>query len=178
MPEIRDYFLFRPMPFLADCGQVAMTPAEVGLYFRLTCYEWNAKGAGLPDDPFVCGRLCGVSRRRMQSMWPHVRPFFQQHPTIPGRMIHPDLELERQRQLLPSQSELRRLVFADLLARDGNRCAYCGATNVYLEVEHIVARSRGGTDEPDNLTLACKPCNRGKGTLSVQEFLAKRKQTA
>ena len=45
----------------------------------------------------------------------------------------------------------------------GNRCGYCLAHQEYvpwvLEVEHIVPRSKGGTNEEENLWLACHSCN-------------------
>src|SRR5262249_28351492 len=44
-----------------------------------------------------------------------------------------------------------------LLEKWQRQCAYCGATGVPLQIEHIVPSSRGGTDRVSNLTLACKP---------------------
>jgi 5-methylcytosine-specific restriction endonuclease McrA len=61
-----------------------------------------------------------------------------------------------------------------LLEKWDRHCAYCGAKNTPLQLEHIVARSRGGSNRVSNLTLACEPCNRAKGALPVEEFLAKR----
>ncbi len=50
-------------------------------------------------------------------------------------------------------------------------CAYCGATNVPLEIEHIIPRSRRGTSNRiGNLTLACHPCNQAKGDRTAEEF--------
>jgi 5-methylcytosine-specific restriction endonuclease McrA len=57
-----------------------------------------------------------------------------------------------------------------LLEKWGRKCAYCGGTNVPLQVEHIVPRSRGGSDRVSNLTLACEPCNTKKGTRTAEEF--------
>jgi 5-methylcytosine-specific restriction endonuclease McrA len=57
-----------------------------------------------------------------------------------------------------------------LLEKWGRRCAYCGATDVPLEVDHIVPKSRGGTDRVSNLTLACSACNRAKGDRTAEEF--------
>ncbi|SAL38950.1 HNH endonuclease [Caballeronia turbans] len=61
-----------------------------------------------------------------------------------------------------------------LLENWGRRCSYCDASGAPLQVDHIVARARGGTDRVSNLTLACEPCNRAKGALSAEAFLAKR----
>jgi 5-methylcytosine-specific restriction endonuclease McrA len=57
-----------------------------------------------------------------------------------------------------------------LLEKWGRKCAYCGATNVPLQVEHIIPRARGGTNRVSNLTLACEPCNLSKGTRTAAEF--------
>jgi 5-methylcytosine-specific restriction endonuclease McrA len=57
-----------------------------------------------------------------------------------------------------------------LLTKWGRRCAYCGTSGVPLEVEHIVPRSRGGSDRVSNLTLACHACNERKGIRTAAEF--------
>lgn len=57
-----------------------------------------------------------------------------------------------------------------LLEKWHRTCAYCGATHVPLEVEHIVPRVRGGSDRVSNFTLACVPCNQKKGAQTAAEF--------
>ncbi|BCX88367.1 hypothetical protein MIN45_P0736 [Methylomarinovum tepidoasis] len=59
-----------------------------------------------------------------------------------------------------------------LLEKWGRQCAYCGAENVPLEIDHIHPRSRGGSDRVGNLTLACRDCNQAKGNRDVKEFLS------
>ncbi|OBS08978.1 HNH endonuclease [Acidihalobacter prosperus] len=59
-----------------------------------------------------------------------------------------------------------------LLEKWGRKCAYCGAENVPLEIEHIVPKSRGGSDRVSNLALACRACNQAKGNRDVRAFLA------
>jgi hypothetical protein len=59
-----------------------------------------------------------------------------------------------------------------LLEKWGRRCAYCGAENVPLCVEHIRAKAHSGTDRLSNLALACLDCNWAKGTQDIREFLA------
>ena len=48
----------------------------------------------------------------------------------------------------------------------GNRCGYCRSPQrlvlARLEIEHIIPRSQGGTDEEFNLCLACPLCNKAK----------------
>jgi len=57
-----------------------------------------------------------------------------------------------------------------LLEKWQRKCAYCGKKNVPLEVEHIVPKSRGGSDRVSNLTIACHECNQKKGDLTAEEF--------
>lgn len=48
-------------------------------------------------------------------------------------------------------------------------CAYCGAPA--CGTDHIVARSRGGTNDWTNLTGTCNRCNSGKRTKSLLAYL-------
>lgn len=57
-----------------------------------------------------------------------------------------------------------------LLEKWGRACAYCGAKDVPLQVEHVVPRSRGGSNRISNLTLSCGPCNKAKGAMTAEEF--------
>ena len=57
-----------------------------------------------------------------------------------------------------------------LLEKWRRKCAYCGAEHVPLQVEHIIPKSRGGSNRISNLTLACEACNLKKGTQTAAEF--------
>jgi hypothetical protein len=51
-------------------------------------------------------------------------------------------------------------------------CAYCHCLlGAAYEIEHKVPVSRGGSSWPDNLALACGPCNRRKGRMTAEEFI-------
>lgn len=73
-----------------------------------------------------------------------------------------------------------------VLQRDRFTCRYCGsmAPAVPLEVDHILPRSMGGRDNPENLVTACLPCNQGKKArdsypaLEFQERLRQQAQRA
>ena len=58
-----------------------------------------------------------------------------------------------------------------LLEKWNRQCAYCDAKDVPLQVEHILARTNGGTDRVNNLCLACEPCNQKKGKQDIKVFL-------
>jgi 5-methylcytosine-specific restriction endonuclease McrA len=57
-----------------------------------------------------------------------------------------------------------------LLEKWGRTCAYCTATNVRLQVEHLIPTVRHGSNRVSNLTMACQPCNDAKGTRTAEEF--------
>ena len=65
----------------------------------------------------------------------------------------------------PSRTLAHSLRF-QVFRRDGFTCRYCGrsAPEVRLHVDHVIAWSRGGTNQIENLVTACEPCNLGKGT--------------
>lgn len=60
-----------------------------------------------------------------------------------------------------------------LLAKWHHRCAYCDAEHVPLNVDHVIARSTGGSDRVSNLVMSCIDCNGRKTNQPVEVFLAK-----
>lgn len=62
-----------------------------------------------------------------------------------------------------------------LFETQGGKCAYCGTSikNGY-HVDHIVPLSRGGSNWPENLCLACPPCNLAKNDKTPEEWLAQK----
>lgn len=57
----------------------------------------------------------------------------------------------------------RRAVFA----RDGHRCGYCGAPAD--SIDHVVPRSRGGSNVWENVIAACRACNLRKRDRTPEE---------
>lgn len=73
---------------------------------------------------------------------------------------------------------MRRRVFRE----EGYTCAKCGVIGeerrfprggygyytatpgVFLSIDHIRAKSKGGTNDRENLRVLCTPCNTSKGT--------------
>lgn len=65
----------------------------------------------------------------------------------------------------PISSEMRTYV----LQRDGFRCVYCGSAPRQFHLDHVMPRSRGGTDDANNLVASCPNCNLRKGAKTPQE---------
>ena len=54
-----------------------------------------------------------------------------------------------------------------------HRCCYCGVSEGHgrkFEVEHIIPKSRGGTNSINNLAWSCRECNQDKGRLTAIEY--------
>lgn len=58
--------------------------------------------------------------------------------------------------------------YNEVYKRDGGKCVYCGSTDL-LCLDHLVPLSKGGDNEKDNLVIACKACNSGKGGRMIEE---------
>lgn len=71
-------------------------------------------------------------------------------------------------QIAPLPNATRKAV----LKRDGSVCGYCGDTAGPFEIDHVTPRKMGGTNDHDNLKVACRDCNRSKRAKSVEEWLA------
>lgn len=57
-----------------------------------------------------------------------------------------------------------------LLDKWQRKCSYCGRKDIPLEIEHIVPKSRGGSNRVTNLCLACHECNQKKGNKTAAGF--------
>jgi DNA-binding CsgD family transcriptional regulator len=66
-----------------------------------------------------------------------------------------------------------RLAVILLIQRDGPACYLCKRETYPGKrcVEHIIPRSKGGSDDAENLALACGPCNTRKGNKYVSFLL-------
>ena len=72
---------------------------------------------------------------------------------------------------IPNYRKHRHVLFG----QQEGRCRGCQFEFPFkmFEVDHVVPRSRGGTDHPDNLQLLCTPCNRIKGDRPMEYLIAK-----
>ncbi|GET40917.1 RNA-guided endonuclease IscB [Microseira wollei] len=82
-------------------------------------------------------------------------------------MQNPEISGIEYQQGLLTGYELREY----MLEKWHRRCAYCSATNTPLEIEHIIAKSKGGSNRVSNLTLSCTKCNQKKGNKPIEQFL-------
>jgi 5-methylcytosine-specific restriction endonuclease McrA len=120
----------------------------IGSYFRLDCtLEWGEcirafriKPAEIPTQ-----KIYLLPPNKASQAWDNFQA--QGWPQTRNRKVSP---------------KLRREVFM----RDGYKCRECGSSpdknHAFLEVDHIIPFSRGGSCSIDNLQTLCSECNAGK----------------
>ncbi|MBD1853442.1 HNH endonuclease [Cyanobacteria bacterium FACHB-502] len=123
------------------------------------------------------GWLAPSLQHRVLTTLTWVRKFMRLAPisSIAQELVRFDLQLMQNPEISGVEYQQGELAGYEcreyLLKKWSRKCAYCGAENAQLEVEHIQPRSKGGSDRVSNLTLACHPCNQSKGNQDVRDFL-------
>lgn len=64
---------------------------------------------------------------------------------------------------LASKEEIPEKVRVAVWKRDEGKCVKCG-NREKLEYDHIIPRSKGGSNTIRNIELLCEKCNRAKGS--------------
>lgn len=140
---------------------------SANLRYRSPRFQNRRRTAGwLP--PSLWSRIGNVLSwaRRYQCWTPITRievervtfdPMLLQHPEVSGR--------EYQRGELFGWE-----VRAYVLEKFGRRCVYCGRGDTAFELDHVVPKSRGGSNRVSNLVLSCHECNQAKGDNTAAEF--------
>ncbi|MYF22710.1 MAG: hypothetical protein F4209_08160 [Chloroflexi bacterium] len=88
----------------------------------------------------------------------------------------PERDDDRQLELIPRNQRLRFELWRRMQQEhDDDRPPCPGCGNVlpgveYMEVDHIVPRSRGGEHVWSNVQLLCGPCNRSKGNRTMAQW--------
>lgn len=66
---------------------------------------------------------------------------------------------------------------AQIYARDGHKCIWCLRATTGMPghfrrptLDHVVSRSRGGTNHTHNLVTSCGKCNTARGERSLYEY--------
>jgi hypothetical protein len=90
-----------------------------------------------------------------------------------GRLYHDTIvefvrSMESSRSKTNDRKKLYTAKFERIRERDGCACVYCGSTK-YLSLDHLIAVSRGGDGEDENLVTACRSCNSRKGARTPDE---------
>lgn len=161
----REWVKWYPGDFLADV--MPLTAEEIGAYAVSLMLMLRVKGA-LPRNSRYLSGCCGCSARKWNKLEAALVSWGKFVVTGHDELWAPILDrwktLGGREAILPS---VRKAVFE----RDGFVCAYCGGTDGRFEIDHIQPWSRGGSNDLENLTVACQPCNRNKRDSTLEEWL-------
>lgn len=162
----------RPLMQLHVGGFVASTLAlnaeEVGAYSLLLMAAWQ-QGGSLPTDLKLAGGIARLPTRRWAKVWATLSEYFY----ISGGRLVPVAfrEWMQAKARIFGRQPLPAALRSMILNRDGARCRYCGDECGPFHIDHIVSVALGGTDDPSNLCVACKPCNLSKGAKALEDWL-------
>lgn len=68
------------------------------------------------------------------------------------------------------RNKWRKVARQRILIEQDNRCIYCHCPLTEGTLDHVKPQKEGGTDNNENLAVACSECNRAKGHMSVGKF--------
>lgn len=131
-------------------------------------WTYTEPGDGsLPSDDRSLSRICGLSEKEWHRVKAEVEPFFASRG---GRwhLDRPWVSINT-----TPRFAIPTAIQAEITAREGRVCSYCGDTEGPFDYDHIYPVSRGGTNDPSNLTLACASCNRSKGAKTLREWIGR-----
>jgi len=116
------------------------------------CYELRPRRAFRRDKTALDGlhRFCKICQRDMQRSWNVKKPHKQREYT------------ERRDALIrEAGGKVPEEIRQGLFDRYGRKCLCCGRPEgaVTLSIDHIIPRSHGGTNDPENLQVLCTGCN-------------------
>lgn len=152
--------------YMADT--MHLTTEQHGAYLLLLMAMWR-NGAVLPNDPKKLARIAGVSTRRWHRIADDVLAFFQEeNGVLTSRHLDRWREFARKEQ---GRTPLARAIRELVIERDGACCRYCGVRSGPFHIDHIEPVARGGSDDLDNLAVACRSCNLSKGAKTPEEWL-------
>lgn len=91
-----------------------------------------------------------------------------------GRLVHRKSSRKYLARKYGTQGTYTPEDIQQIFAQQEGKCAYCQKPLVAYHIDHIVPLSRGGTNWPDNLALACQSCNCSKKDKLLSEWLPNR----
>jgi hypothetical protein len=151
----------------ALAGFMSLSLEERGAYQTLLDMIYDRGGPVLDNERLLAGYMqCSIRKWRVLR-----RALLDKgkiSPAVGGCLdaedFDPDALASESR--APMLRSLRQFV----IDRDGRQCSYCRSGDGPFEIDHVVPVARGGSDNPVNLVVACRSCNRSKGALLVEEW--------
>lgn len=113
-----------------------------------------------------------IEARALEELSPEEIVDILQHAIVYGRELEAERIAEQYRGGETDRIE-RRLNGkpGEIYRRDGEQCRYCGTSLEpdEFQLDHVLPKSKGGGNSPDNLVTACPSCNRKKWARTPEE---------
>ena len=147
---------------------LGLSTEQFGAYSLLLMAAWQQDGS-IPADMTLVREIARLSPQRWLEVWRALSGYFEAN----GDRFIPVAfkEWEQARARIFGRTPLPPALRLQIIDRDGARCRYCGTEQGPFHIDHIVPVARGGSDNPDNLGVACKPCNLSKGAKLIEVWL-------
>ncbi len=156
--------------------QWALEPATIGILYRLvahvafqgvhTAYREPNLDPSFPDDEVIICRIAGCTKAEWNEALPQIADFFSVS-NGKWRLVADFIRYTRPSVRPGISSDAK----AAAIARDGQRCVYCGTIEGPFHLDHIFPFSKGGNGDATNLVVACVPCNRSKADMTLREWM-------
>jgi 5-methylcytosine-specific restriction endonuclease McrA len=155
-----DWYKMHPVDW--NEGTDDLTLEQEAAYLRI-CHAMYITGKPIADNKFIVAGLLRCNDRKAQRLLAEL--------VNAGKLTRDCDRISAVFQPQPGvRVPLPTAVRLWVIERDGERCTYCGDTDGPFEVDHIHPVALGGTDVLDNLTCACRRCNRSKGASTLQQW--------
>ena len=136
------------IPHATDFGQITSNPTQFRL---LVCPALPIKSAEV---------TCAIQQLVAAGLWRREGEEgheYLQFPEDEWSKAHNIAGKERRKDWKKICKKMRQII----LVRDGRDCRECGR-DYFPEIDHIFPILHGGTNDPENLQVLCRPCNRKK----------------
>ena len=147
-------------------GTMGLTLEERGAY-SIIIDLIHDRGKPIPDDARFMAGILGVSTRKWRSL--------RNALIDAGKIYEAEGFLSNERcdrdLATPLREPITTAVRAHVFECDGGQCVYCGAVDGVFHIDHVHPVALGGSSTPENLVVACRPCNLSKGAKPLAEWL-------
>lgn len=160
---------------LNDTNMLSAT--DVGILYNLTWYfasqcvysQFNEPSPDphIRDEASFIRKIAGCSRAEWNKAEASIRQYFSSDGAKMRLIDQSVIRFTKE----GGRSALPASVRAQSLHRDGSKCVYCGNENGPFHFDHLWPVSKGGSDDANNIVIACAPCNLSKGGKTLAEWV-------
>lgn len=153
----------------------AASPTSVGILYLLVMHiatksVHTAYQNPSPDPHFLEQDICRIAKCG-RGEWKNAKEFVSEFFVVTGKIWRlGEQDLIRYSRPL-ARDQIAAAAKMMVMARDGQRCVYCGTLEGPFHFDHLFPFSKGGTNSPSNLVFACAPCNLSKRDMTLRQWM-------